>query len=56
VLGPDVIEAAVLDRHRERRLFRRITGTLLERLLSPSDPTSDVPHTDERPAPGDLDR
>ena len=55
MLGPEVIEAAVLDRHRERRLFRRITGDLLERLLSPSDPTSDVPHTDERRAPGDLD-
>ncbi|WP_426560301.1 proteasome subunit alpha [Angustibacter sp. McL0619] len=55
VLGPELIEAAVLDRHRERRLFRRINGDLLERLLSPSDPTSDVPHTDERPAPGDLD-
>jgi proteasome alpha subunit len=55
VLGPEVIEAAVLDRHRERRLFRRITGDLLERLLSPSDPTSDVPHSDERRAPGDLD-
>jgi proteasome alpha subunit len=49
VLGPEVIEAAVLDRQRERRLFRRITGELLERLLSPSDPTSDVPHVDERP-------
>ena len=46
--GPEVIEAAVLDRQRERRLFRRITGELLERLLSPSDPTSDVPHADER--------
>jgi proteasome alpha subunit len=55
VLGPEVIEAAVLDRQRERRLFRRISGDLLERLLSPSDPTSDVPHSDEHRAPGDLD-
>jgi proteasome alpha subunit len=41
----------VLDRHRERRLFRRIEGHLLERLLSPSDPTSDVPREDD-PRPG----
>ncbi|WP_460458769.1 proteasome subunit alpha [Angustibacter peucedani] len=47
-LGPDLLEVAVLDRHRERRLFRRLSGTLLERLLSPSDPTSDVPHEDDR--------
>jgi proteasome alpha subunit len=49
-LGPDVLEVAVLDRQRQRRLFRRIGGPLLERLLSPSDPTTDVPHDDERPA------
>jgi proteasome alpha subunit len=48
-LGPQVLEVAVLDRNRERRLFRRVTGDLLERLLSPSDPTSDVPPEDERP-------
>jgi proteasome alpha subunit len=46
-LGPEVLEVAVLDRHRERRLFRRISGQLLERLLSPSDPTSDVPRDDD---------
>jgi proteasome alpha subunit len=46
-LSADLLEVAVLDRHRERRLFRRITGTLLERLLSPSDPTTDVPPEDD---------
>src|SRR3954447_8805955 len=50
-LSPEQLEVAVLDRHRERRLFRRIEGHLLERLLSPSDPTSDVPPEDA-PRPG----
>lgn len=50
-LGPDQLEVAVLDRQRERRLFRRIAGPLVERLLSPSDPTDDVPHEDD-PRPG----
>jgi proteasome alpha subunit len=50
-LTPDQLEVAVLDRHRSRRLFRRIEGHLLERLLSPSDPTSDVPREDD-PRPG----
>ena len=50
-LEPEQLEVAVLDRHRERRLFRRIEGHLLERLLSPSDPTSDVPREDD-PRPG----
>jgi proteasome alpha subunit len=49
VLGADLLEVAVLDRHRQRRLFRRITGSLLDRLLSPSDPTSDVPADDDGP-------
>jgi len=54
-LGPEVLEVAVLDRHRERRLFRRISGQLLERLLSPSDPTSDVPPDDDvRPGTHDT--
>ncbi|KQX66848.1 proteasome subunit alpha [Angustibacter sp. Root456] len=48
-LGADLLEVAVLDRHRQRRLFRRITGPLLERLLSPRDPMSDVPADDEGP-------
>lgn len=43
------LEVAVLDRARDRRKFRRIEGSLLEALLSPDDPTSDVPHTDEEP-------
>ena len=47
VLGADQLEGAVLDRHRERRLFRRLTGPLLEALLNPADPTHDVPATDE---------
>jgi proteasome alpha subunit len=50
-LGPSQLEVAVLDRQRPRRAFRRLAGTLLERLLQPDDPTSDVPHTDD-PRPG----
>jgi proteasome alpha subunit len=46
-LGPGSLEVAVLDRQRPRRAFRRLAGTLLERLLSPGDPTSDVPPTDD---------
>jgi proteasome alpha subunit len=45
------LEVAVLDRLRLRRAFRRLAGTLLERLLTPDDPTTDVPHTDD-PEPG----
>jgi proteasome alpha subunit len=46
-LGPGQLEVAVLDRLRPRRAFRRLAGPLLERLLTPEDPTTDVPHTDE---------
>jgi len=46
-LGPGQLEVAVLDRNRPRRTFRRITGQLLERLLSADDPTLDVPPADE---------
>ncbi|HET8617072.1 MAG TPA: proteasome subunit alpha [Actinomycetales bacterium] len=46
-LGADQLEVAVLDRHRERRLFRRLAATLVARLLSPDDPTADVPHQDD---------
>jgi proteasome alpha subunit len=46
-LGTSQLEVAVLDRARPRRAFRRLTGTLLERLLAPSDPTSDLPEGDE---------
>ncbi|MGZ4602521.1 MAG: proteasome subunit alpha [Kineosporiaceae bacterium] len=46
-LGPAQLEVAVLDRLRPRRAFRRLAGTLLERLLQPDDPTTDVPHTDD---------
>ncbi len=50
-LGSEQLEVAVLDRQRERRLFRRLAGTLVDKLLSPSDPTDDVPHVDD-PRPG----
>jgi len=46
-LTPEQLEVAVLDRLRPRRAFRRLAGTLLERLLRSDDPTSDVPHTDD---------
>ena len=46
-LTPASLEVAVLDRHRPRRTFRRITGALLDRLLSIEDPTSDAPTEDE---------
>jgi proteasome alpha subunit len=50
-LGSDLLEVAVLDRQRDRRLFRRITGGLLDRLLSESDPTHDAPAEEEQPPP-----
>jgi proteasome alpha subunit len=46
-LTPAQLEVAVLDRHRPRRTFRRITGQLLERLLSSDDPTRDAPPADD---------
>jgi proteasome alpha subunit len=46
-LGTNQIEVAILDRLRPRRAFRRLAGPLLERLLTPGDPTTDVPHTDD---------
>jgi proteasome alpha subunit len=45
------LEVAILDRLRPRRAFRRLAGPLLDRLLTPDDPTTDVPHTDD-PRPG----
>ncbi len=53
-LAPAQLEVAVLDRDRPRRTFRRITGQLLERLLSTDDPTHDAPPADDAPpgAPG----
>ncbi|PRC47591.1 proteasome subunit alpha, partial [Mycobacterium sp. ITM-2017-0098] len=33
VLGPEVLEVAILDANRPRRAFRRITGAALEALL-----------------------
>ncbi len=50
-LDASQLEVAVLDRQRDRRLFRRITGPLLERLISPSDPTHDAPADDQPPPP-----
>ena len=54
-LGAEQLEVAVLDRQRSRRTFRRITGSLLDRLISPSDPTHDAPADDPPPddAPSD---
>jgi proteasome alpha subunit len=46
-LTPTQLEVAVLDRNRPRRTFRRITGSLLERLLSSDDPTRDAPPADD---------
>jgi proteasome alpha subunit len=47
-LSTNQLEVAVLDRLRPRRAFRRLAGALLERLLAPGDPTTDVPHIDDR--------
>jgi proteasome alpha subunit len=50
VLTPAQLEVAILDRLRPRRAFRRLAGHLLEALLAPDDPTTDVPSSDdERP-------
>ena len=46
-LGTSQLEVAILDRLRPRRAFRRLAGPLLERLLTPGDPTPDVPHPDD---------
>jgi proteasome alpha subunit len=50
-LTPSQLEVAILDRHRPRRSFRRLAGPLLERLLTPDDPITDAPPTDD-PRPG----
>ena len=52
-LRPEQLEVAVLDRHRPRRTFRRITGVLLERLLSSEDPTSDAPPLEDAESEGE---
>ena len=52
-LQPEQLEVAVLDRHRPRRTFRRITGPLLGRLLNSEDPTSDAPSLDDAPIEAD---
>jgi proteasome alpha subunit len=46
-LSPAQLEVAVLDRFRPRRAFRRLAGPLLEALLAPDDPTTDVPKSDD---------
>lgn len=43
------LEVAILDRQRPRRAFRRLTGPLLEALLAPDNPTTDVPEDDDQP-------
>ncbi|MCE0487679.1 proteasome subunit alpha [Ornithinimicrobium sediminis] len=54
-LSAEELEVAVLDRRRPRRAFRRLGGPLLDALLSPDDPTSDIPTQDDRrPGPHDL--
>ncbi|GAB3268650.1 proteasome subunit alpha [Kineosporia babensis] len=54
-LTPDRLEVAVLDRARPRRAFRRLGGHLLEALLAPDDPTTDVPSSDDaRPGAHDT--
>ncbi len=50
-LGPDQLEVAVLDRQRPRRTFRRISGSLLDALLSTDDPMTDAPTVDEAATP-----
>jgi proteasome alpha subunit len=50
-LTPAQLEVAVLDRHRPRRRFRRVQGSLLDRLLSSDDPTADVPEGDDPDSP-----
>jgi proteasome alpha subunit len=47
-LTPAQLEVAVLDRFRPRRAFRRLGGPLLEALLAPDDPTTDVPKADDQ--------
>jgi len=39
---------AILARLRPRRAFRRLAGPLLEALLAPDDPTTDVPSSDDQ--------
>jgi proteasome alpha subunit len=46
-LTPAQLEVAILDRLRPRRAFRRLAGHLLEALLAPDDPTTDVPSSDD---------
>ncbi|GAB6902935.1 proteasome subunit alpha [Kineosporia succinea] len=54
-LTSDRLEVAVLDRARPRRAFRRLGGQLLEALLAPDDPTTDVPSSDDsRPGKHDT--
>ncbi|MGL4743907.1 MAG: proteasome subunit alpha [Dermatophilaceae bacterium] len=53
-LTSEQLEVAVLDRNRARRMFRRLQGAPLERLLGDPDPTSEVPTSDE--GPGDSAR
>ena len=46
-LPPAQLEVAVLDRHRPRRAFRRLSSPILEQLLAPDDPTTELPPPEE---------
>lgn len=48
-LGADQLEVAVLDRDRPRRTFRRVVGSLLDRLLSRENPMADAPVDEAHP-------
>jgi proteasome alpha subunit len=48
-LDSNQLEVAVLDRERSRRTFRRVVGSLLERLLSADDPTANAPVDESHP-------
>ncbi len=50
-LPVDALEAAVLDRHRPRRAFRRLEGSLLERLLGDAR-AEGATGEDDTPQPG----
>jgi proteasome alpha subunit len=55
-LTPEQLEVAVLDRHRPRRKFRRVTGALLERLLGEVSPAVEAAAEAEIVGEDDTDR
>lgn len=54
-IGPAQLEAAILDRHRARRSFRRLTGDQLASLLGVADPAAPTPGTAESPDAPSVD-